>query len=79
MQNSMAMLTLSTFDRISVFGKLGLKVSNCCFKVKFDIQTNWNMKYPVVVMIFSVFVRKYACLGKLFQTSKLFVETEIWN
>ena len=65
--------------KITFFGKRDLKIPNCFFKVKFDIQTNWNKKYPVVMLIFSVFIWKYACLEKLFQTSKLFVDTEIWN
>ena len=62
-----------------ILGKRDLRIQNCLFKVKFDIQTNWNMKYPVVMLILSAFVWKYVCLGKLFQTSKLFVETEIRN
>ena len=62
-----------------ILGKRDLRIQNCLFKVKFDIQTNWNMKYPVVMLILSAFVWKYVYLGKLFQTSKLFVETEIRN
>ena len=65
--------------KITVLGKRDFKIQNCLLKVKFDIETNWNMKHPVVMLIFSVFAWKHACLGKLFQTSKLFAETEIWN
>ena len=31
------------------------------------------------MLIFSAFIWKYSCLGKLFQKHKTIVEAEIWN
>ena len=71
MQKSMVLFNFSVSPEIPFLGKFCPKYQNHRFKLKFGTETNVNMQNSMVMLIFSVFDRKYPFWANLVQNIKI--------
>ena len=58
--------------KILFLGKFGLNKQNCCFKLKFNIDTNLNMENSIVMLTFFDFRVEIPLLGKVAPKNRKF-------